>query len=283
MPNPGPTLGPKLTLHQPADHDLVEHAVGLIRASWLADLGPLAEPRNWLDELSTKDVDSIVAQVSAHWITTFDAVKPRLLDIVAETVSRGMLHLPDDSPSFEHLNALGAKWLDTFGRTMMERWVGQRIRHIASASMEPETQSLVIVNAIEAIPDAFTIVMQPLVRRLLAFGSMLQEIERHEPYVTVHKAREQQRYVVITAQDKKVCKVCEYISELGSFWLKDALDLFDNFMDAVDDDALAAEIVKNEWLSEKDVVGRTRTELKGMGYIIPPFHPRCRCGIAFVQ
>jgi hypothetical protein len=281
----GFNLPPQLAAHSPADQDLVSHATGIIRQQWGANLGRLREPREWLDELSANDLDSIVKQVSDHWDTVYQQCLPRLHDVVAEAVQRGMIHMPHDNQSVEHLNALGAEWLEVFGRTMMHRWVSERLlRAITNSTNSMERQSLAIVKAVEAIPDAFEMVMQPLIRRLLSFGAILQEMERHEPLVTVQKAREQQKYVIITANDTRVCEVCKYLQEIGSFWLADALDLFDNFLDAVDEEDLEAELSGDKaWLPASEILSMTKAELKAAGQIIPPFHPNCRCGVAFVR
>jgi hypothetical protein len=273
-----------LATHRPQDRDLVGYATGVIRSRWLQEAGRLIEPREWLDELSTRDVDSIIRQVTDKWDGVYEACLPMLLDIVNESVQRGMLSMPETVKSVEDLKALGAEWLNSFAKTMIRRWVGDRIRRAINGSTSLESQSLDVVKAVEQVPDAFSIVMQPMIRRLLAFGSLMQEIERHEPHVRVRKARETQRYVIVTTGDDRVCKVCEYISEIGPFWLKDALDLFDNYIEAMEEeDAFAEELLAVAWLAEDEVQGLTRTELKNLGQIVPPFHPECRCGIAFVE
>ena len=275
---------PVLTLHKPADQDLVGHATGTVRSRWLRESGSLVEPREWLDELATNDVDSIITQVEAKWDIVYTACRPLLLDVVNDTVQRGMLSMADDTPSVQHLKAVGAEWLDAFGKTMLVRWVGDRIRRAVLSSKTLEDQSLAVVRAVESVPDAFALVMQPLVRRLLAFGAILQELERAAPHVTVHKARETQRYVIVTANDDRVCTVCEYLGEVGPFRLADALDLFDNFVEAVEEDDFTDELQSGPWLTDQDIADKpTRTDFKAVGQIIPPFHPECRCGVAFVR
>jgi hypothetical protein len=91
------------------------------------------------------------------------------------------------------------------------------------------------------------------------------------------------RYRWQTVGDEKVCPLCEYLEGVGSFRLSDAMSQFDNFVSAAEDGILEDALVEAApFMRLEEIDGLNTRELTALGLIVPPAHPRCRCGIIIV-
>lgn len=94
---------------------------------------------------------------------------------------------------------------------------------------------------------------------------------------------EDQQYVIVTAGDDRVCPVCDYLSTVGPFPLSVVLDMVDEFLSAAEDGVLVDKLPDiTPFVTIDDIEGLSVEQLIELGVVAPAFHPRCRCGIAFV-